>query len=1103
MAPLATNCCTQEFQPTNTDYVYDAASRLTQVTRPGSRVTSYTYDNLDRPLTNTLPDPDGAGSKTSPVYSWTLDAVGNVLTSTDPLNHTTTTVYDNLYRPTIVTMQDPDMSGSLTSPVWTYAYNNYAQLASVTNPMSQTTTFGHDSSGRQTTETDPLGKVTTTAFDVLDRVVSVTTPDPDGTGSLAAAVTSYTYDVYSRVTQREDANSEFTNFEFDLVGQLIRLEDQAGNETSWTFDQLGRTTMETDELGNTRSFFYNEMDRLVRKTDRLGRTTLYGFAGYTETEFWYQLSTAAPYANIATTTQGSSGTNEVQTITLANTTDGDFILGFDGQTTSTLAWNATAAQVETALEALPAIDNLTVTKSGSTWTVTFGGTQAGTNVSELQGAVTPASYGTLLRTISNLYSESGDLVNADDTTGVAEYDFTVDKLGRVTSIFEEIGGLSTQITLSLDYDAASNRTVLSAKLSAEEADEKDYKSTYTFDALNRLDNVQQTSQSGGHAVANKRVNYVYNSLSQVTYINRFHNLTATEPALRSVMTYDGASRLATIQHRDVDSSSTSTTINQYTYSYDNASRIIQIDSTLDGVSNYTFDTSSQLLTADHASGRTDEAYSYDETGNRTGGDYVVTAKNLTSESTGFEYEFDKEANRTKQTKTSDSSYEAYTWDHRNRLTKVAFYSSSHALTKSIDYSYDMFNRMVRRTLDSNGSGSGGVSNIWWVGFDGIHATLELDGVNSTDVSHRYLWGQFGDDLLADEVVTTTSSAGTIQWALSDQVDTVRDIGKWDSTNSEFVIANHRVFNSFGKLESESNGSVNLSFGFTGKWTEEETGYTHHLNRWFDPNIGKWLNEDPIGFAAGDTNLSRYVSNQALTHIDSDGLDETIGRPAPGSTGTGSGQHTLDQETGEQEGKEDPFILTVEGIIKDSRIDRLDESDAFGNKLTRPDDTVKGTDGLDCDSIVNMAYTLLERKFKEQGIDADLDLLSFELGTVDGKPVDGHVIIEIEHDGVKYWLETQSADVVEAGDDNWLNKWMSWTFLNTLKVITKPKHYDDPSDYYEQNSNEPRPWTRPPEFNDEILDKLKRDGATESPGGRTFEEAKQFHRDRQEKLGGKK
>ncbi len=196
--------------------------------------------------------------------------------------------------------------------------------------------------------------------------------------------------------------------------------------------------------------------------------------------------------------------------------------------------------------------------------------------------------------------------------------------------------------------------------------------------------------------------------------------------------------------------------------------------------------------------------------------------------------------------------------------------------------------MVRRTLDSNGSGSGGVSDTWWAAFDRIHSTLEFDGNQVTDVTHRYLWGQFQDDLLADEIVTSTSSAGTIQWGLSDQVHTIRDIGRWDSGASDFEIANHRVFDTFGKLESETDGSIDLAFAFNGKWTESETGYTHHLNRWYDAVIGKWLSEDPIGFLAGDANLSRFVGNQALSHFDPDGLDEVM------SLGTGSGKRDVDE-----------------------------------------------------------------------------------------------------------------------------------------------------------------------------------------------------------------
>ncbi|MBI1831132.1 MAG: RHS repeat-associated core domain-containing protein [Planctomycetes bacterium] len=40
---------------------------------------------------------------------------------------------------------------------------------------------------------------------------------------------------------------------------------------------------------------------------------------------------------------------------------------------------------------------------------------------------------------------------------------------------------------------------------------------------------------------------------------------------------------------------------------------------------------------------------------------------------------------------------------------------------------------------------------------------------------------------------------------------------------------------------------------------------------FDPTIGRWISEDPIGFTAGDSNLYRYVRNNPLTHTDPSGL----------------------------------------------------------------------------------------------------------------------------------------------------------------------------------------------------------------------------------------
>ena len=66
---------------------------------------------------------------------------------------------------------------------------------------------------------------------------------------------------------------------------------------------------------------------------------------------------------------------------------GTFTLTYSGQTTAAIAWDASASAVETALELLSNIDNVSVTSatvSGYTaWAVEFLGTLAGTNVSEM------------------------------------------------------------------------------------------------------------------------------------------------------------------------------------------------------------------------------------------------------------------------------------------------------------------------------------------------------------------------------------------------------------------------------------------------------------------------------------------------------------------------------------------------------------------------------------------------------------------------------------------------------------------------------------------------------------------------------------------------
>ncbi len=194
-----------------------------------------------------------------------------------------------------------------------------------------------------------------------------------------------------------------------------------------------------------------------------------------------------------------------------------------------------------------------------------------------------------------------------------------------------------------------------------------------------------------------------------------------------------------------------------------------------------------------------------------------------------------------------------------------------SVTKQVDYAYDAFNRLVKRTVD--GDGSGGSASQYWAYDEGINAVVEFDGSSASDLSHRYLWSDRVDELLADEQVTSLSAPGDTLYALSDHLGTIRDIANFNESTSVTSVTNHRTYNSFGKLISETNAAVDLIFGFTGKQFDDATGLQHNLFRWYDSELGQWLSEDPLGFAAGDENVRRYVGSKPIFRIDPTGLHD--------------------------------------------------------------------------------------------------------------------------------------------------------------------------------------------------------------------------------------
>ncbi|TVS16410.1 MAG: RHS repeat-associated core domain-containing protein, partial [Planctomycetaceae bacterium] len=60
--------------------------------------------------------------------------------------------------------------------------------------------------------------------------------------------------------------------------------------------------------------------------------------------------------------------------------------------------------------------------------------------------------------------------------------------------------------------------------------------------------------------------------------------------------------------------------------------------------------------------------------------------------------------------------------------------------------------------------------------------------------------------------------------------------------------------------------------------DDDAGLYHYRARWYDPALGRFLSEDPIGFDSGDANLQRYVGNASTNLTDPSGLDAILTAP---------------------------------------------------------------------------------------------------------------------------------------------------------------------------------------------------------------------------------
>ena len=115
------------------------------------------------------------------------------------------------------------------------------------------------------------------------------------------------------------------------------------------------------------------------------------------------------------------------------------------------------------------------------------------------------------------------------------------------------------------------------------------------------------------------------------------------------------------------------------------------------------------------------------------------------------------------------------------------------------------------------------------------------------------------------ILARTSSGGTTAWYLTDKLGSVRDIVSTSGT-----VLDHIVYDSFGNIVTETNASNGDRFKFAGMQYDATTGQYYDHARYYSAATGRFVSQDPMGFAAGDANLYRYVDNSPTNGVDPSG-----------------------------------------------------------------------------------------------------------------------------------------------------------------------------------------------------------------------------------------
>ncbi len=783
-----------------TRLTYDTRGNLIRREDPLGGITTWEYRDANHPNRQTaMVDP--RGHRTTSRY----DVRGNPVEHRTPIA-TTLITYNPSNRVTRI------QYGGLGTEE--FAYDDAGHLVEQKSQLT-TSSFTHTASGLLASILDAEGGVTRIEYEGALQVPSRILL-PDGTSK------QFAYNASGRMVRSTDPLGGITQYEYDAAGRLVREIDPSGAETRTTYDALFPQSVSTvtDRAGRARQYACDALGRLTQETAPGGAITRYE--------------------------HDADGNRTAVVDPLGNR----YEFRYD-------AMNRLIQEIdpsgEQRLHRYDAAGNRieTVDRNGRRRTFSY---DAHNRVVEERWHDSTDDH--LVRTITFTYNRNDELVTLSDPDATIHLGRMYVPGGPLQSEEARYTGAPVR-RVAYAYDSATRRSSVAVTTTSPVL-EPALSVRYTRDQAGRLWILQSQDPLPPSTLKGLafQLQFWRNLRGDITELRRFSDQNGDRQVSQSFLAYSDPCHchLERIEH--VVATNQPLPDATLALSRDPEGTLTQLD---DGPDSFVFDhdPAGQLAKV-RLAGVPIETYAYDLSGNRLAShrhdQYVIGSGNRLTQAGSWASAYDAEGNLLTKSNVLSGVHYSFTWDHRNRLTRVELEDPN--ATPSLDtteYRYDALDRRIALVR---------AEGITWTYYDGVQPLVDFRDQETTPARIQYT----GEKL--DELHALWQRDQGLFWVLTDHLGSPRrlldrngvEVGRFD-------------YDSFGNLRSVTGtqtGAVGR-FAFTGREWDPNTGLYYYRARYYDPDLGRFIQEDPMGFGAGDANLYRYVFNQPLTLTDPTGL----------------------------------------------------------------------------------------------------------------------------------------------------------------------------------------------------------------------------------------